>query len=116
MEISASPQYTPFSLSVVPDREDVAVVPVGELDMDTVDAVQEAVAELTSAGFDRIVVDLHEVEFIDSTGLRMLIGLREDSIQNGHDLTLVPATPPAARIFDLTRTRGLFDWRQRFGR
>lgn len=65
-------RYTPFAISVVPDRDEVAVAPVGELDLGSVDQLERAVAELVDAGFDRIVVDLRRVEFIDSTGLRVL--------------------------------------------
>ncbi len=111
MYTTKSSQYTPFALSVVPDRDEVAVVPVGELDMLSVAELEDAVRELKDAGFESIVIDLHGIEFIDSTGLRILISLRNDAKRNGHTLTLIPAGQAASRIFDITGTRGLFDWR-----
>jgi anti-anti-sigma factor len=105
--------YTPFTISVVPDRDEVAVVAVGELDLASVDELERAVAELRLAGFASIVLDLHQVEFIDSTGLRMLITLRNEAERNGSSLSVVAPPPTTGRIFDITGTRGLFDWRDR---
>ncbi len=106
-----SPPYIPFAISVVPDRDEVAVVPIGDLDITSVDEVQQAVVDLRSAGFGRILVDLRGVGFIDSTGLRMLISLRNDAKRTGYSLTLTGARPAAERIFKVTGTRGLFEWR-----
>ena len=108
-----SSQYTPFALSVVPDRDEVAVIPVGELDMASVDELDDAVRQLKDSGFESILIDLRGIDFIDSTGLQVLISMRNDAKRNGHTLTLIPAGQAVSRIFDITRTRGLFDWRQR---
>lgn len=103
--------YTPFSVSVVPDRDRVAVVVSGDVDMSTADAVARAVEDLWHTGFDRVVLDLRQVEFIDSTGLRALLSLRNAAVRNGRELVAVPAQPGAQRIFRVTGTHGLFDWR-----
>ena len=113
--IDSSP-YTPFAVTVVPDRHEVVVVAVGELDMATVDEVESAVKELRDSGFESIVLDLRGIDFIDSSGLRLLIGFRNDVERSGHTLTLIPPGAAVSRIFDITRTRGLFDWRERFPR
>lgn len=116
MHTIAPSEYTPFALTVVPDRNEVAVVPVGELDMASVDELDTAVAELRTSGFKSIVIDLRGIALIDSTGLRVLLSLRNDAKRSGHALTLVAPGPAASRIFDITRTRGLFDWRERAAR
>jgi hypothetical protein len=41
----------------------------------------------------------------------VLLALRNDAKRNGHALTLVPPAPTVGRIFAITGTRGLFDWR-----
>lgn len=105
------PQYRPFSIAVVPNRGEVVVAPAGELDLTSADEVAEAVRDLRTRGFDEVVLDLRNVDFIDSTGLRMLLGLREASMRNGHSVALVPPAPAAARIFELTGTREFFEWR-----
>ena len=114
MSAVESSRYTPFTISVVPNRDEVAVVPSGELDLASVDELERAVGELRSAGFQSIVIDLRGIDFIDSTGLRVLITLRNDAKRRGHALALVSPPPTASRIFDITGTRGLFDWQDRF--
>jgi anti-sigma B factor antagonist len=104
--------YEPFTVAVVPNRHEVAVIPKGELDLSCVDALDREVRELRAAGFDQIVLDLRQVRFLDSTGLRLLLSLRSDAERDGHDLTLVRGPRAVQRIFELTATHGLFDWRE----
>ena len=111
MSAQQSSRHKPFAISVVRDRDEVAVVPVGELDLATADKLGHEVRQVKAAGVARIVLDLRQVDFIDSTGLRMLLSLRNDAKRNEHALTLDPPTPTARRIFEITGTRGLFDWR-----
>ena len=84
---------------------------MGELDLASADELGQAVAQAGAAGFTDITLDLGGVDFIDSTGLRMLLSLRNDAKRNGHALTLVSPAPTVQRIFAVTGTRGLFDWR-----
>ncbi len=109
--VQSSP-HTEFSISVIPARSEVIVVPVGELDLASAKRVEQAVRELRSTGFDDIVLDLRQVEFIDVSGLRMLLALRDDAERDGQGLTLLAAPERAQRIFDLTGTRASFAWRQ----
>ena len=56
---------------------DVCVVKLGgELDLYNAQAVRKVLVEACSNGPQRVVVDLSEVEFIDSTGLGVLIEAR----------------------------------------
>ena len=57
-----------------------------------------------------LLLDWLAVDFMDSRGLRTLLGLRNDAKRAGRDLVLVPGPPGVQRIFALTATRGLFDW------
>jgi len=98
-------------MSIVRNRDDVTVVAVGELDLVSADRLGAEVRDVWPAGPAEVVLDLCQVDFIDSTGLRVLLSLRNDAKRNGRALTLVPPTPAARRIFEITGTRGLFDWR-----
>lgn len=62
-----------FECEVEPHRETVLILPIGELDMSTVDQFASTLGEITTAGFDRVVLDLRELTFIDSSGLRALL-------------------------------------------
>ncbi len=113
MSASGFPRYAPFAVSVARSAAEVVVAPSGELDLASVDELTREVHELWSDGARRVLVDLEPLEFIDSSGLRALLSLREDAVRDGHDLALRPGPPVVQRIFDLTGTRELFHWRTR---
>jgi anti-sigma B factor antagonist len=86
------------------------VAPSGDLDSASYLSVEREVRQLYGSGVDRVILDLRGVGFLDSSGLRALIGLRNDAKRTSRGLTLVPGPPGVQRIFSLTATRGLFDW------
>ncbi len=108
----ASSQSPPFTVTVVPDRREVVVIPAGDLDLATVDRLDREIRELRAVGFDHVVLDLRQLEFLDSSGLRLLLSLRNTAKRAGHRLELVPGVSPVQRVFELTATRSLFDWRE----
>ena len=95
MRRDASP-CRPLSISVEPGRDEVTVVVVGELDLAAADELGQAVAQVRAAAVADIALDLRGVDFIDSTGLGMLLSLRNDAKRNGHALTLVSPAPTRA--------------------
>ena len=103
--------YRPFAISVVRGRDEVAVVPVGDVDLASAEILRHQVAKVQAGGVAQIVLDLTDVDFIDSTGLRVLLSIRNDAKRNDHALTLLAPGPTARRILEITGTRGLFDWR-----
>lgn len=50
----------------------------------------------------RLVVDLSDVSFIDSTGLRVLIAAHQDLASRDGRFAVVPGTGPVARLLELT--------------
>ena len=111
MTASAISPYESFSVATVPDRAEVAVVPVGELDLATSPELDGEIRRLRDVGFDRIVVDLRRVEFLDSTALGTLLALCNDAKRDGHRLIFVPGATHVQRVFELTGTLAVFDWR-----
>ena len=70
------------------------IAPVGEFDLASAGRLEAEVMRARSTGASRIVLDLSQVGFIGSTGLRVLLSLRSDSKRNGHALLLVPRGRP----------------------
>jgi anti-sigma B factor antagonist len=89
---------------------EVRIAPVGDLDLVTGESLEGEIRRRMSDTTERVVVDLRGVGLLDSTGLRVLITLRNHARRNGHRLALVAGPPPVQRVFQLTATRGLFDW------
>jgi anti-sigma B factor antagonist len=103
--------FRPFAISVARDGDETAIAVTGEIDLASSERVDHEVRTVRAEGAVRIVLDLHEVDFIDSTGLRVLLSLRNDAVRSGYRFELVPPGRAARRIFGITGTRGLFDWR-----
>jgi anti-anti-sigma factor len=100
-----------FTVSVASDGPEIVAAPRGDLDLAVADAFERQIRELGREG-RIVVIDLRGVDFLDSSGLRSLLALRNDAKRNHHQLVLVPGPPPVRRVFHLTATRGLFDWRE----
>ena len=111
MTSSAFSSTHPFRVDVAPGCDEIVVGAIGELDLHSAPVLEEEVSRLRVGGHERVVVDLSGVEFIDSTGLRLLIGLHRAAQREGRAITLVPGPRQVQRIFELTATDALFHWR-----
>ena len=103
----------PLSAPPPPDGGHVVVAPAGELDLSNDDRLEDEVRAHRRAGARRVVLDLRAVTFLDSSALRVLLSLRNAARRDGHELVLVPGPRAVQRVFELSRTRALFDWRGR---
>lgn len=96
-------EFEPFRVDVEPARDSVRVAPVGELDIATVDKLGAEVARLRESGFNRIVLDLRGVRFLDSTGLRLVLELDAAARADSHELCLIRGADVVHRIFEVTQ-------------
>ena len=74
---------------------------VGELDLATADTLVERVVAATGSAPGDVVLDLRGLEFVDSTGIRALIGI--SSRLEGGTLVLEGPTPSVRRVLELVR-------------
>lgn len=80
-----------------------AVVRVeGEIDLTTVPRLERAFRTLGEEGHHHIVLDLAEVEFIDSSGLRSLLGTQKRLEEIGGGLLLASVSPIVDRLLEVT--------------
>ena len=99
-------EIEPFRVDVVPDREEVRVWAVGELDLATVPLVDTGLAELWSLGFARLVLDLRNVRFLDSTGLRLLLSWQAACSADGARFSVIPGPPVVERMLEIAGVAG----------
>jgi anti-sigma B factor antagonist len=78
----------------------------GELDISTASNVEARLMELERSAPARLVLDLRRVNFIDSTGLSMIINADGRARKDGRRLTIVSGDGVPRRIL---RTVGLED-------
>ena len=74
----------------------------GELNMVSAPAVRKSVADLVAAGSSRVVVDLSDVDFLDSSGLGALISGLKSTRQAGGDLRIASPGEQVRLVLRLT--------------
>ena len=88
---------------------DHAVLEVGgEVDVYTAPRLRERLVELVEAGARSVVVDLSRVEFLDSTGLGVLVGALKRLRAAGGSLALVCGHERLLKIFRITALDRVF--------
>src|SRR3712207_4881193 len=90
-------------ITVETRAEGVAVVAlVGRLDLLSAAEVKQRLASIVGEGNRRLIVDLDQVSFVDSSGLGALIGGLKAARQAGGDLRIARPPEQARVILDLT--------------
>jgi anti-sigma B factor antagonist len=87
------------------------VIPTGELDLATAPALDAALdGAFEAAGAGHVVLDLRELEFIDSSGLRSLLTARRRSEEAGSRFSLVAGHRGLERTLEIAGVRQVFTW------
>jgi anti-anti-sigma factor len=82
-------EHAPAGLKVEVDADVVRVCPLGDVDIDSVDAIRRRIAELKAGGARRVVLDLREATFLDSTGVHLVLEADADARADGWDFALI---------------------------
>ena len=93
-----------FSVQTARNDDRLAIIPTGELDMSTVRELDDAVRAAEATDAKRIVIDLSEVTFMDSSGLKLLLEAHARSQANSNRLRLIRGPRRVQRVFELTKT------------
>jgi anti-sigma B factor antagonist len=91
-----------FSVKVKRDGQFATLIPAGEIDLATVEQLQSELETLIDADCTRIVIDLREVEFLDSTGLQALVRAHARAEQDRWELAIIPGPRAVQRVFEIT--------------
>ena len=75
------------------------VSPAGEIDIATAPAVRAAMA--ATVGPRRLVLDLRQVEFMDTSGLALLVDEDRRARSRGGEFAVVAATASVQRLLDI---------------
>ena len=80
----------------------------GEMDVYTAPRLRQALIDLVEGGATQIVVDMSAVDFLDSTGLGVLVGGLKRVKSNDGELRLVVSQDRIMKIFDITGLAKVF--------
>ena len=98
-----------FHLETIGPIGDCAVLQVtGEVDVYTAPMLRERIRDLAAKGVVHLIADLSRVDFLDSTGLGVLVGGLKRLREHGGSLALVISTPRILRIFQITGLTKVF--------
>jgi anti-sigma B factor antagonist len=81
----------------------------GELDISTAPKVEDELARVEPNRPETIVLDLSNLAFMDSTGLRLLIAADTRARQQGRRLVIVKGPEAVQRVFRITRLEERLD-------
>ena len=93
----------------VTEQDGVVVLTAGgEIDVSTAPALRQELVELAAAGSGSVVVDLQGVDFLDSTGLGVLVSGLKRFRTGGSDLLVVVTNPRIVKVFEITGLTQVF--------
>ncbi len=81
----------------------------GEVDVYTAPQLKQAMIALLEKGVKRFIVDLTNVEYLDSTALGVLIGGLKRIREVGGNLLLICPSARIRRVFEITGLDKVFD-------
>lgn len=97
-----------FDISVVKSGDAAVVQLCGELDASTAPRLDELLASLADEGVRNVTLELADLDFIDSTGVRtFVLGLKRLR-QQGGDLGLRSPRPSTRKVLEITGLTSLF--------
>ena len=81
----------------------------GELDAYLAPEVRERVEEVLGSGASWLLMDLTEVEYIDSVGLGIIVGAAKRANERGGDLSVACSRVNVLRVFEISGTKDLLN-------
>ncbi|MDH3216061.1 MAG: STAS domain-containing protein [Candidatus Krumholzibacteria bacterium] len=92
-----------FSVGIKAVKSDDAVIlsPRGVIDSSTTPVLESHLNAEMANGRNRIVVDMSKVEFMNSSGIGVLLGTVSTLRERGGDLILMKVPEPIMELFDL---------------
>lgn len=80
----------------------------GDLEFGTAATLRIALVDAAQQGYNRLVVDIGELEFIDSTGLSLLVQAKQRIESEGHAFVLRHPTERVRRVLEISGLAPLF--------
>ena len=80
----------------------VVVRLAGEIDVGTGPELERRLQEIATGAHTHVLIDLSEVEFMDSTGLRSIVRAQHSANSSGRRLSLRRGSAQVQRLFEIT--------------
>ena len=91
-----------LSISTAADGDNTVISVGGEVDAASADTLRSAVFDVIEGGQSKVVVDMSDVSFIDSSGLRVLIAGFKAAEAAGGSLSVGAPSDAVQRLLEIT--------------
>lgn len=95
-----------FEVSTEHRSGELVICISGDLDLAAFDEVDELLTSAQSDGYRGVRIDLRSLEFIDSSGIRVLLLAHQRAEQRGDEFCIVRGNDHVQRVFALTDLDG----------
>lgn len=92
-----------LSIEILRERNVAVIRVAGELDVASAGRLEQEVANASAEGPSTVVIDLSRIDFMDSTGLRALLGSQALTASAGQRFVLLRGPEQVERLLTLTR-------------
>lgn len=90
----------------------VIVKLAGSMYVEGAATLREKLLVFNDEGYSRFVIDMSMVEYIDSSGLGVLVAVQKRALQRGGEVTLAGLQGIVKELFELTRLDRVFTVRE----
>jgi anti-anti-sigma factor len=90
-----------FRIDVRQEADGVRICPAGEIDVATIGRLRERLDEAMVPGVSRLILDLRDVTFIDSTALHLALDADARAARNGTAFSIIAGPPAVQRTFEV---------------
>ena len=109
LDARAAPELGALRVRVTWDDDRVLVCPVGDVDLATAGSLESQIDGLLENGFDRVVIDLRAVTFLDSTGIHALLNAHRRARESNGAISIILGGRATRRPLELTGATNYLD-------
>lgn len=95
-----------LTIEVRHEQDRIVLALQGELDLVGAPRLQRELESHPVGAADIVVLDLDNVQFIDSAGLRVILAAHARTVERGQRLALTPGSPQVRRLLSIAGVSG----------
>lgn len=99
----------PLTTEIRGSKSHALVLLTGELDASTAGKLYEELAQISREGVMHVALDLTALEFIDSTGISVIIAEHKRAASSGGELVILTPHRNVRRVFEVTGLMDILD-------
>jgi len=99
-------------MNILTERRDgrtIVILKEERIDAHNSGELKDRISKLLEEGGRDVVIDLHDVKFIDSSGLGALLSGHKNALQRSTGFALAGLQPRVRSMFELTRLQRVFE-------